>query len=178
LENFNNCRNSGKFFLIFEWKEKRKTSFICVKILSTSSGCPLKNDQNLVYSYNLEPESQLSLSRSLQLLCPKKARRAHINVKSIFLIFLTALKLGMADLSISVRLSVSNIYRRAVVSVMKGCLRNIEVKTGGSHFPYGLCRSSNVFNKTLCFRDSTSPPSSEIQAYFFGPSALNLWARN
>jgi len=71
----------------------------------------IKSNQNLGYSYNPESESQLSLSRSLQLLCPKKARRAHINVKSIFLIFLTALKLGMADLSIIVRLSVSNVLQ-------------------------------------------------------------------
>ena len=79
--------------------------------LSNKFRMSIKSDQNLAYSYNLEPESQLPLSRSLQLLCPKKARRAHINVKSIFLIFLIALKLGMADLSISVRLSVSNVLQ-------------------------------------------------------------------
>jgi len=177
IEEFNNHRNHGKFFLIFEWKEKRKTNFICVKILAKKFRMSIKSDQNRGYSYNLESESQLSLSRSLQLLCPKKARIAHINVRSIFLIFLTALKLGMADLFISVRLS-ATFYRHAVVSVMKGCLRNIEVKIGGNHFLYGLCHSSHVFNKTLFFRDSTSPPSSKIQTYFFGPNALNLWARN
>jgi len=42
LENFDNHRNPGKFFLIFKWKEKRKTNFMCVKNLATSSGCLLK----------------------------------------------------------------------------------------------------------------------------------------
>ena len=79
--------------------------------LSKKFRMSIKSDPNLGYSYNLESESQLSLSRSLQLLCPKKAKVAHINVKSIFLIFLTALKLGMADLTISVTLSVSSVLQ-------------------------------------------------------------------
>jgi len=92
--------------------ERKKENKLCMcQDLSSKFRMCIKSDQNLAYSYNLEPESQLSPSRSLHLLCPKKARRAHINVKSIFLIFLTTLKLGMADLSISVRLSVGNVLQ-------------------------------------------------------------------
>jgi len=91
-------------------RKKENKLYVCQE-LSNKFRMSIKSDQNLGYSYSLESESQLSLSRSLQLLWPKKAGRAHINVKSIFLIFLTALKLGMADLSISVRLSASNVLQ-------------------------------------------------------------------
>lgn len=87
-------------------RKKENILYMC-QDLSNEFKMSIKSDHNLGYRYILESESQFSLPRSLQLLCPTKSRKAHINVKSILLIFLTALILGMADLSNSVRLSVS-----------------------------------------------------------------------